>query len=136
MHALHDDKNDAGLLIIKARQQSVAIPLIDRLALDLRESVNWLQGIVDDEDIATHAGHCAEHGGPAAKAALGRIDLLIDHAPDAHARENSLIPLRLDDGLELRGMFGCKLGTVTDTEDALARIVPEQEGAQGDVESE
>ena len=136
MHALHDDEDDAGLLIIEARQQSVAIPLIDRLALDVREGVNRLQGIVDDEDIATHAGHGAEHGGPAAKSALGRIDLVIDHAPDAHARENSLIPVRLDDGLELRGMFGRKLGTITDTEDALAWIVPEQESAQGDVEGE
>src|SRR6266404_5142254 len=134
MHALHDDEDDASFLIIEARQQSVGVPLIDRLALHLREGVNRLQGIVDDEDIPTHTGHGAEHGSPAAKAALSRIDLVIDYAPDAHARKNSLIPLRLDDGLELRGMFGRKFGTITDTEDALARIVPEEEGGQGDVE--
>src|SRR6185295_1950526 len=103
---------------------------------DLREGVNRLQGIVDDEDIATHTGHGAEHGGPATIAALGRVDIVIDRSPDAHARENSLIPLRLDDGLELSGMFRRKLGTITDTEDALAWIVPEDEGAQGDVEGE
>jgi hypothetical protein len=39
----------------------------------------------------------------------------------------------LDDGLELRGMFGRKLGTITDTEDPLARVVPEQEGAVRDL---
>ena len=43
MHALHNDENDTGLLIVETREQSVAIPLIDRLALDVRQRVDRLE---------------------------------------------------------------------------------------------
>src|SRR5271155_4672971 len=58
-HALHDNDDRSGALIVKTRKQSVFEPFVGGVALGLGIGVVGLEGIVDDDDLAATAGQCA-----------------------------------------------------------------------------
>src|SRR5215204_7566506 len=61
--ALHDDDDPIRALVVEAREKGVGKPLVGRLALRLGEGVLRLQGIVDDDEVATAPGEWSADGG-------------------------------------------------------------------------
>ena len=53
---VHDQDDGARLLVVEAAVKGVVEPLVGRLALDLRQRLLGLQGIVDDEEVGAAPG--------------------------------------------------------------------------------
>ena len=75
MQTLRHHDNCAFALVVKARQQGVIVPLIHSFSLAVRQSVDRLERIIDDDDVATTARQRAVDRCGKAKAVSGRGDL-------------------------------------------------------------
>ena len=59
VQALHDDHDGVGNLVVEAREQGVAIPLLGGFSDGFRGGVLWLRGVIDDDEIPAAAGEGA-----------------------------------------------------------------------------
>ena len=55
VEALRHNDNSAVQLVVRARCQSIAVPLVDRFTLAFRKRVDRLKRIIDNDDVAARS---------------------------------------------------------------------------------
>ena len=133
MRPVRDQHDGAGQLVVEPAVEGVVVPLVDCLALRLRQRLFGLQQIVDDDDVGASPGqHAADRGGDAA--ALGRRlefghRLMPRREP---RRKEPLVPVAGDDAPAIARQFVGEVLGITGADDLHARVVPKTPGRKGD----
>ena len=133
MQPVHDQHDRTRQLVVEPAVKGVVVPLVDCLALRLRQRLFGLQQIVDDDDVGASPGqHAADRGGDAA--ALGRRlefghRLMPRREP---RRKEPLVPVAGDDAPAIARQFVGEVLRVAGTDDLGARVVTQAPGGKAD----
>jgi hypothetical protein len=127
--ALHDDDDGAGAFVVEAGQQGVLEPFVAGVAFGLGIGVVGLQGVVDNDHVATAAGQRAPDRGRESKSPCRQFNLALRiFLPNPRALEQRLIPGRLKDCAKIVRMLLGEIAGVRDTDDSASGVVAQDKG--------
>src|SRR4051812_30327758 len=98
MHPLHHYDDGADLLVVQTGQDRICHPFIDTIAPYLRQGVDRLERIVNDDQVAAPPGKRAAHRSRKTEPAMGELDfaLAVFEAANAGVGKGLAIPGTVD----------------------------------------
>ena len=107
MQTLHDDDLYARGRIIDAAAKRGIETQVDRFPFDLADGLLGVEGIVKDQNIATHAGGGGLHAGGEHGAALGILIVALDVLVTREREDAAPVPWYQSDSITLRRKTLC-----------------------------